>query len=221
MGDQPVPVAVAVGGGLNMAGLVGQDALGGGQGHRVFVNDRVVGAGFAVLGHIEQGINAAGGPHHVIGSAPEPRQRIQFVIGQGSEGLRVRGGLPVQHIEHPAAKLFGERRAGEHGDQMGTAQGEDPNLFFTHAVVYPIDRQIDGQCHRASKFVGIAGVDATDGIFTGIAKSLGDLGGGQPGLAVVGDNGEMGVMEADAVHGLDSFAVKVIATIDANHLVTN
>ncbi len=36
MGDQPVPVAVTVGGGMNMAGLVGQDALGGGQGHRVF-----------------------------------------------------------------------------------------------------------------------------------------------------------------------------------------
>lgn len=38
MGDQPVPVAVAVGGALNMVGLVGQDALGGGQGHRGFVN---------------------------------------------------------------------------------------------------------------------------------------------------------------------------------------
>ncbi|WP_429233032.1 hypothetical protein [Aeromonas salmonicida] len=34
MGDQPVPVAVAVGVRLHMAGLVGQDALGGGQGHR-------------------------------------------------------------------------------------------------------------------------------------------------------------------------------------------
>lgn len=87
-----------------MVGLVGQDALGGGQGHRVFVEDGVVGAGFAVLGHIEQGIDAAGGPHHVIGGAPQPSQRIQLVVGQHGEGLR----LPVQH---PAAKLFGERRA--------------------------------------------------------------------------------------------------------------
>lgn len=62
MGDQPVPVAVAVGGGLNVAGLVGQYALGGGQGHRVFVDDGVVGAGFAVLGHLEQGIDVVGGP---------------------------------------------------------------------------------------------------------------------------------------------------------------
>lgn len=38
MRDQPVPVSVAVGGALNMAGLVGQDALGGGQDHQVFVN---------------------------------------------------------------------------------------------------------------------------------------------------------------------------------------
>lgn len=52
---QPVPVAVAVGGGLNMASLVGQDELGGGQVHRVFVDDGVIGAGFAVLGHLEQG----------------------------------------------------------------------------------------------------------------------------------------------------------------------
>ncbi len=57
-----------------MEGLVGQDALGGGQGHRVLVNDGVVGAGLAVLGHLEQGIDAAGGPHHVISGAPEPRQ---------------------------------------------------------------------------------------------------------------------------------------------------
>lgn len=40
MGDQPVPVAVAVGSGLHMAGLVG-------QGHRVFVDDGGVGAGLA------------------------------------------------------------------------------------------------------------------------------------------------------------------------------
>lgn len=113
MGDQPVPVAVAVGGGLNMAGLVGQDALG--------------------------------------------------------------GGLSVQHIEHPAAKLFGERCAGEHGDQMGTAQGEDPNLFFTHAVVYPIGHRIDDQCHVGGKFVCIAVVQVADGLFAGIAKGLGDL----------------------------------------------
>lgn len=77
VGDQPVPVSATVGGGLHMAGLVGQDALGGGKGHRVFVDDGVVGAGFAVLGHFEQGIDAAGGPHHVIGGAPEPRQRMQ------------------------------------------------------------------------------------------------------------------------------------------------
>jgi hypothetical protein len=41
VGDQPVPVTVAVGGRLNMAGLFSQDALGGGQGHRVFVDDGV------------------------------------------------------------------------------------------------------------------------------------------------------------------------------------
>lgn len=221
MGDQPVPVAVAVCSALNMVGLVGQDALGGGQGYRVFVDDGVVGAGFAVLGHLEQGIDAAGGPHHVIGGAPEPRQRMQFVIGQHGEGLWMGGGFAVQHIKHPAAKLFGQCGAGEHGDQMGAAQGEDPNLFLAAAIAEPLDRQIDGQGHARSKFVRVAGVDATDGIFSGIAKGLGDLGGGQPGLAVMGDNGELGVMEADAVHGLDSFAVKVIATIDANHLVTN
>lgn len=108
MGDQPVPVAVAVGSGLHMAGLVGQDALGGGKGHRVFVDDGVVGAGFTVFGHLKQRIDAAGGPHHVIGGAPEPRQRMQFVVGQHGEGLRMGGGLPVQHIEHPATKLFGQ-----------------------------------------------------------------------------------------------------------------
>lgn len=91
-----------------MAGLVVQDVLGGGQGHRVFVDDGVVGAGFAVLGDIEQGIDAAGGPHHVIGGAPEPRHRMQLVVGQHGEGLRMGGGLPVQHIEHPAAELFGK-----------------------------------------------------------------------------------------------------------------
>lgn len=48
--DQLVPVAVAVGSGQHMAGLVGQDVLGGGQGHRVFVDDGVVGASFAVFG---------------------------------------------------------------------------------------------------------------------------------------------------------------------------
>lgn len=41
MGDKPVPVAVVVSGALNVVGLVGQDALGGGQNHRVFMDDRV------------------------------------------------------------------------------------------------------------------------------------------------------------------------------------
>lgn len=200
MREQPVPVAVAVGGGLNMAGLVGQDALGGGQGHRVFVDNGVVGAGFAVFGHIEQGIDATDGPHHVIGGAPEPRQRMQLIVGQHGERLRVGGSLSVQHIEHPAAKLFGERGAGKHSDQMGAAQGEDPHLFLAAAIAEPLDRQIDGQGHARGKFVRVAGVDTTDGIFSGIAKGLGDLGGGQPRLAVMGDNGELGVMEADAVH---------------------
>lgn len=197
MGEQPAPVAVAVGGGLNMAGLVGQDALGGGQGHRVFVDDGVVGAGFAVFGDIEQGIDASGGPHHVIGGAPEPGERVQFVIGQHGEGLRMGGGLPVQHIEHPATELFGERGAGEHGDQMGAAQGEDPNRD-RHGISR--DGQIDRPGHARGKFVSITAVDATYGIIAGIAKGLGDLGSGQPGLAVMGDNGELGVMEADAVH---------------------
>lgn len=200
MGDQPVPVAVAVGSGLHMAGLVGQDALGGGYGHRVFVDDGVVGAGFAVFGHIEQGIDAAGGPHHVIGGAPQPGQRIQLVIGQHGEGLRMGCGLPIQHIEYPAAKLFGERGAGKHSDQMGAAQGEDPHLFLTAAIAEPLDGQFDRQGHAGGKFVGITAIDAAHGIIAGIAKGLGDLWCGQPGLAVMGDNSELGVMEADAVH---------------------
>lgn len=81
MGDQPVPVAVAVGGALNMAGLVGQDALGGGQGHWVFVDDVVIGVGFAVLGHLEQGIDAVYNTHQVIGVAPQPGKRMQFIVG--------------------------------------------------------------------------------------------------------------------------------------------
>lgn len=153
-----------------------------------------------MFGDIEQGVDGLGGDHHPVGGAPEPRQGVQFVIGQGGEGLQMYGGLPIQHIEHPAAELFGERRAGEHGDQMGATQGEDPDLFLAAAVAEPLDRQIDDQGHARGKFVGIAGVDAAHGIFSGIAKGLGDLGGGQPGLAVVGDNGELGVMEADAVH---------------------
>lgn len=72
MRDQFVPVAVAVGGALNMAGLVGQDALGGGQGHRVFVDDGVVGAGFAVFCDTEQGVDGLGGDHHPVGGAPQP-----------------------------------------------------------------------------------------------------------------------------------------------------
>lgn len=49
-------------GGLNMAGLAGQDALDGGQSHRVFRDDCAVGAGFAVLGYLELGVDAMGGP---------------------------------------------------------------------------------------------------------------------------------------------------------------
>ncbi|MNE37296.1 hypothetical protein D3C80_1311410 [compost metagenome] len=41
---------------------------------------------------------------------------------------------------------------------------------------------------------------AARGIIIGIAKGLGDLWCSQPGLAVVGDNSELGVMEADVVH---------------------
>ena len=200
MGDQPVPVVIAVGGALNMAGFVGQEALGGGQGHRVFVDDGVVGAGFAVFGNIEQGIDSLGGDHHPVGGAPQPGKRMQLVVGQHGDGLWMLGRLAVQHIEHPAAELFGERRAGEHGDQMGTAQREDPNLFFTHAVVYSIGHRIDDQCHVGGKFVCIAVVQVADGLFAGIAKGVGELGSGQPGLAVVGDTGELGVMEADVVH---------------------
>lgn len=125
---------------------------------------------------------------------------MQFVVGQGGEGLWVSCGLAVQHIEHPAAEFFGQRGAGEHGDQMGAAQGENPDLFFTHAVVYPIGHRIDDQCHAGGKFVCIAVVQVADGFFAGIAKGLGDLSSGQPGVAVMGDNGEVGVMEADAVH---------------------
>jgi hypothetical protein len=100
MGDQPVPVAVAVGGALNMAGLVGKDALGGGQGHRVFVEDGVVGAGFEVLGDIKPGVDGLGGDHHPVGGAPQPCQRVEFVVGQGREGLRPTSVLVRENRHH-------------------------------------------------------------------------------------------------------------------------
>lgn len=192
-----------------MAGLVVQDVLGGGQGHRVFVDDGVVGAGFAVLGDIEQGIDAAGGPHHVIGGAPEPRHRMQLVVGQHGEGLRMGGGLPVQHIEHPAAELLGECSTGEHGDQMGAAQGEDPN-WDRHRISR--GHQFGDPGHAGGKLVRVAAIQIADRLLAGIAKGLGDLGCGQPGLAVVGDNGELGVMEADAVHDAFLWVNKVNVT---------
>lgn len=57
MGDQSVPVLVAVGSALNMAGFVGQDALGGGLVHRVLVDDGVVGLVSRCLGCIKQGVD--------------------------------------------------------------------------------------------------------------------------------------------------------------------
>lgn len=51
-------------------------------------------------------------------------------------------GLPIQHIEHPAAELFGQCGAGEHGDQMGAAQGEDTRILFTRR-----GGQFDHPCH--------------------------------------------------------------------------
>lgn len=119
------------------------------------------------------------------------------------------GGLPVQHIEHPAAKLFGERGAGEHGDQMGAAQGEDP-----HRDRHRISRghQFGDPGHAGGKLVRVAAIQIADRLLAGIAKGLGDLGCGQPGLAVVGDNGELGVMEADAVHDAFLWVNKVNVT---------
>lgn len=113
----------------------------------------------------------------------------------------------IQHIQYPAAEFFGQRRAREYGDQMGAAQGEDPNIHL-NSPRFSNDGQFDRRCHIWGKFVGITVVDAANGIFSGIAKGLGDLGGSQPGLAIVRDDGEVGVMKADAVHGLDSFVQK-------------
>ncbi len=64
------------------------------------------------------------------------------------------------------------------------------------------DRQFDGRCHIWGKFVGVTAIDAANGIFSGIAKGLGNLGGSEPGLAIVWNDGEVGVMKADGVHGV-------------------
>ncbi|MNH47560.1 hypothetical protein D3C79_1108570 [compost metagenome] len=66
-----------------MAGFVGQDALGGGQGHRVFVDDGVVGAGFAVFGDIEQWVDSLGGDHQPHPTAQHRQQGTDFNRGCG------------------------------------------------------------------------------------------------------------------------------------------
>lgn len=130
---------------------------------------------------------------------------MQFVIAQGD---RLAGAdFLIQHIQYPAAEFFSQRRAREHGDQMGSTQGEDA-MFHLYCPCFSNGRQIDGRCHIWGKFVGITDVDAANGVFSGIAEGLGDLGGSQPRLAIVRDDGEVGVMKADAVHGLDSFVQK-------------
>jgi len=74
MWNDPVPISPAEAAGLNQSRLVGQDAFGLLQGEGVFVDDGVVAGGLFVFGDPQQGVDALGRIHHVVGGAPQPGQ---------------------------------------------------------------------------------------------------------------------------------------------------
>ncbi|MNG10836.1 hypothetical protein D3C84_943290 [compost metagenome] len=118
----------------------------------------------------------------------------------GRHGRTGRGGAlhaqPLQHIEHPATELLGDLGAGEHGQQVSAAEGEDSDLFLQ----IPRDGQFDRLGHAGGELVSVAAVDAADGILAGIAKRTGDLRALQPRLAIAVGDVELGVAEGERLH---------------------
>lgn len=70
MRNDPIPIFSPKAAGLNQSRLVGQDVFGLLQGEGVFVDDGVVAGGLFMFGDPQQGVDALGRIHHVIGGAP-------------------------------------------------------------------------------------------------------------------------------------------------------
>jgi len=64
----------------------------------------------------------------------------------------------LDHVQHPLAECLGHRGAGEHGEEVAAAQAEDAGFLRTS-----FRGQRDHSGHCGGEFVGVAGVEFTDG----------------------------------------------------------
>lgn len=214
MGDQLGPVAIAVGVGLDMVGAVGQDLAGLVQGIGVLVDDGVVAAGVAVFSDFEQGIDAAGGLHHPVGSAPAPGEGAEFVISQADCRLRALGGELLGHpVEGVDIGLFGRRGLG-----AGETHHHKDKAVFGHLIRWsrfslPVLIGNERKIALVEIFGTVEGGDLTQHVFVLLAKHFGDFQGGGDRLALVQAD-DLGRGKAgDGVHGvIPLMRCKLIAT---------
>lgn len=66
----------------------------------------------------------------------------------------------LDYVKHPLAERLGHRRAGEHGEKVAAAEGE--NAGFLRASLC---REGDDGGHGRGEFVGMAGVEVVNTIW--------------------------------------------------------
>lgn len=103
----------------------------------------------------------------------------------------------VQHIQHPAAEGLDYRRAGEHGNEVAAAQGEDAGLAlevfqgarFGHVGYFNELR------HVWRELISIALIQVGNLPSIRISQSAGEFGSPNPKAILIGDRGQGDLVE--------------------------
>lgn len=106
-------------------------------------------------------------------------------------GFGLGAGLAVQDVQYPFAEVFGDGGAGQHAQQVGSAQAEDVDGLFAAAGV-----EIHLGGHLVCELVGVVVVEVVDSVCLGILQGFRDLRRPEPRLALMIKDFKGGVAES-------------------------
>jgi len=120
------------------------------------------------------------------------------LVRQGRE-LKLRLGLGevVQHVQDPAAEGLGPLGAGEHGDEVAVAGGEDAGRLWAIPCPEALGTHIEYLGHAALELVRMATVNVCYCACILVTQGAGQVSGSNPGPAATVDDGDVDALERD------------------------
>jgi len=109
---------------------------------------------FEVADGLQGGVEVealVGVPVGAVGEVAGGQRQVFALFVAEAGGFGLRGDLAVQEVQYPFAEVFGDGGAGQHGQQVGSAQAEDADGLFAAAGV-----EIHQSCHLVGELLGVA-----------------------------------------------------------------